>query len=107
VALNRDSAEAHNNLAWLLVTQGRAKEALPIANRALDLMPTSPPMTDTLASVAAALGKCSEALVLQRRAVGMTSTSSPLNQSLTKTLREYESRCGSAAPAAASPVPTR
>ena len=107
VALNRDSAQAHNSLAWLLVTQGRPKEALPIANRAVDLMPTSPPMIDTLAAVAAAVGKCSEALVLQRRAVAMAPSEGDLAQNLRKRLGEYESRCGTAAPAAASAVPPR
>ncbi|HYV65746.1 MAG TPA: hypothetical protein VE964_05860, partial [Myxococcales bacterium] len=73
VALNPDSSWANNDLAWHLLSHGRAKEALPFANRALDLIPASANSIDTLAAVAAAVGKCNEALVLQRRAVSMLS----------------------------------
>lgn len=105
VALNPDSSWANNDLAWHLLSRGKAKEALPFANRALDLVPASAASIDTLAAVAAALGKCSEALVLQRRAVSMVSPKEGTAEPLRKRLVDYEARCGSAAPAAASIVP--
>jgi tetratricopeptide (TPR) repeat protein len=107
VALNPDNSEAHNNLAWLLVTQGRAKEALPIANRALDLSPGAPAIIDTLASVAAAVGKCADAVVLERRAAELAPPKSNMAQALRKKAVDYQSRCGAAVPAAATNVPVR
>jgi Tfp pilus assembly protein PilF len=104
VALNPDSSSANNDLAWHLLSHGRAKEALPFANRALDLVPASGSSIDTLAAVAAAIGKCSEALVLQRRAVSM-SPKVPGTEGYQKRLAEYEARCGNAAPASASVAP--
>jgi len=109
VALNPDSAWGHNQLARHLVTHGRAKEALPIANRALDLGPSDPSSIDTLATVAAELGKCSEALVLERRAVAVAvaDLKGPGAQIFQKRLATLEARCGTAAPAAASVNPAR
>src|SRR5216683_4964795 len=52
VALNPDSASAHETLARYLLSRGRAKEALPMANRALDLVPADENSVDTLAGVA-------------------------------------------------------
>lgn len=105
VSLNPDSSQAHNDLAWLLVTQGKAKEALPIANRALDLSPGAPAIIDTLASVAAGMGKCAEALVLQRRALALVEADSNSAQAFRKKMGEYQAQCGTAVPAAASTVP--
>jgi tetratricopeptide (TPR) repeat protein len=105
VALNPDSARAHETLAGYLLSRGRAKEALPLANRALDLVPADEDSVDTLAAVAAGLGKCKEALALERRATAMASKDHPRAEEMKKRLAEYEARCGSAAPAAASVVP--
>jgi Flp pilus assembly protein TadD len=69
VQLNPENALVQNNLAWLLVTSDRARDALPIANRALDLAPWDASIVDTLAEVAARLGKCAEARQLEKRAV--------------------------------------
>jgi tetratricopeptide (TPR) repeat protein len=100
VQLNADSAVAHNELAWYLATHGRAKEALPIVNRALDLAPWEPNIIDTLATVAAELGKCPEALVLQRRAVGMLPPNDSNEQKFRDRLAAFERRCSApAAPA--------
>ncbi len=76
-ALNPASAWAHVELAHHLVTHGRPKEALPVANRALDLDPADPYAIQGLAEVAADLGKCKEALVLQRRAASMVPAATP------------------------------
>jgi hypothetical protein len=81
-----------NDLAWLLATSGRAKEALPLANRALDLAPWNASFVDTLAEVASRMGKCAEALQLERRAV-----LSGGSESLRKRQKEIEQRCQTAA----------
>ena len=106
ISLNPDAARAHNDFAWFLATRHRAKEALPIANRALDLSPASPAYMDTLAVVAADLGKCAEALVLERRAAGMVPTESEFAAKFAKRIAEWQARCGNPAPAAASVAPT-
>ncbi len=90
VQLNPDNAKAQNNLAWLLASSARAKEALPFANRAADLAPWDPAILDTLANIANALGKCPAALVLQRRAAALDDKSADIK----KSLADYESRCG-------------
>jgi tetratricopeptide (TPR) repeat protein len=70
-ALGDECPACNNDLAWLLATSGRAKEALPFANRALDLAPWDASSVDTMAEVAAQLGQCPQALQLQARAVSM------------------------------------
>lgn len=92
VELFPDSANAHNQLAWLLATSGRPKEALPFANRAVDLAPWNATIIDTLAETAVRMGKCREALQLDRRAVRMASTDSQ-SESLKKRLADIEQRC--------------
>jgi Flp pilus assembly protein TadD len=105
VSLNPDSEWAHIELAHQLVTHGRAKEALPFANRALDLDPADPDAIQALAEVAAETGKCKEALILQRRATSMLPAKAPAAEAFRKRLAEYDARCGTATPAAASVVP--
>jgi Flp pilus assembly protein TadD len=97
VSLNPDSARAQNSLASLLVEDGRPAEALPIANRALDLAPANPAIIDTLAVVAGRMGKCGEALVLERRALAMVPQSSPNVADFRKRIGEWESGCGASA----------
>jgi tetratricopeptide (TPR) repeat protein len=105
IALDSESADAHNGLAALLAAKGQNKEALPLANRAVDLAPWDPACIDTLAAVAAGLGKCAEALVLQRRAVSLIDAArNPISlaaiageDAFTKRLREYEARCAPSA----------
>lgn len=63
-----DGALAHAALALELASTGRAREALSIANRAVDLAPWSPEAVAALAEVAFELGKCREAGLLQARA---------------------------------------
>ncbi len=92
-ALNPEGALTQNNLAWELVTSARAKEALPFANRALDLAPWDPAIVDTLAHVAAALGKCPEAFRLQRRAIATLEWQGQSADTFKKGLAEMEARC--------------
>jgi tetratricopeptide (TPR) repeat protein len=107
VALNPESARAQNSLAVHLLARGRAKEALPIANRALDLAPWDPDVLDTLAGVAAALQKCREALTLERRAAALASQDRDAAKKFRNRTAEYESSCGRPIPTAATPVPGR
>jgi tetratricopeptide (TPR) repeat protein len=93
VVLNDSNAQAQNRLAWLLVTSGRATEALPFANRALDLAPWEPNIVDTLAEVAVQLGKCPEALQLERRAVRMAGSEGKQDDIVRNRLGEVEKRC--------------
>jgi hypothetical protein len=78
-----------NSLAWELVTSARAKEALPLANRALDLAPWDAAIVDTLAHVAAALGKCPEAFRLQRRAIATMEWQGASSEVFKKGLAEW------------------
>lgn len=64
-----DGALAQAALATDLASTGRAKEALPLANRAADLAPWQPMTFSALATVALELGKCKQALTLQMTAV--------------------------------------
>jgi len=104
VALNPDSAWAHNDLAHLLATHGRAKEALPIANRALDLGPADPSSIHTLAMSQPSWGNAASACpgAAGGRGGGPEGTGA---QILQKRLAGLEARCGTAAPTAASPAP--
>jgi tetratricopeptide (TPR) repeat protein len=83
IALDPDHAASHAILARTLREAGRPREALPFANRALDLQPWSPGFIEDLARIAADLGKCKEAVVLGRRAVvliGDPEASAPLRE---------------------------
>ena len=93
VSLNPDSAAAQNALAWMLFKNAKPKEALPFADRAVDLAPWNPAAIDTLAAVAADLGQCQQALVLQRRAVEMLEPKGSSEDSFHQRLRDYEERC--------------
>lgn len=97
VALAPDAAQPRNSLAWFLFENGRAKEAIPHANAALDLAPWEPAVIDTLAAVASETGKCREAIVLQRRAVALVHSPSQ-REGFQKRLEEIEARCPAPAP---------
>ena len=71
VELLPDEGRAENELAWLLLQSGRAKEAVVHANRAVDLAPWNASSLDTLAHTAGALGKCADAWRLERRALAI------------------------------------
>lgn len=101
VALAPRDAAANNDLAWLLVTTGRAREARPFAERALDLAPWDRGVVDTLAAVAFGLGQCRPALALERRAADLYGPDEKAGEGVRRRLAEYEARCAApAAPAA-------
>jgi tetratricopeptide (TPR) repeat protein len=60
---------AANNLAWGLLRAGHADEALPYAERAVQLAPGDPMALDTYAGVLEARGACAAALGAADRAL--------------------------------------
>lgn len=91
-------AVAQTMLARHLAATGRAREALPFANRGLDLAPWSPDAIAALGRVALELGKCAEALQLQERAAETAAAGSiapfqPDAGELRRALAEYRRRC--------------
>jgi len=62
------NALALNNIAWLMVRQGK-EGALQFAEQANQLMPDRPPLMDTLASALAAAGQLPKAIDVQKRAL--------------------------------------
>ncbi len=65
-----DNALALNNVAWLMV-QLKEPGALPLAEKANQLLPNQPGILDTLATVLAAEGKPDQALAWQKKAVAV------------------------------------
>ncbi len=72
LTLQPDNAVAQNNLAWVLLQQGKPG-ALVHASKANELAPDQAAFMDTLASALAADGKLLEAVELQRRALAKAS----------------------------------
>jgi tetratricopeptide (TPR) repeat protein len=93
IALAPDCADCNNSLAWHLVQTGRAKEALPYANRAVDLAPWQAAYVDTLGAVALQLGQCPQALALQTRANRMEVAIGPMKEKLEARLKAVQDRC--------------
>jgi predicted Zn-dependent protease len=97
-ALWPDGALAHAALATHLASTGRASEALPFANHAVDLAPWNPDVVAALALAALELGKCREALLLQARAVdvakaGDVGAAASDAKALRGQLAKYRTRC--------------
>ena len=90
IELNPEDAQALNALAWTLALAGRDHEALPLANRALDLRPWNSTIVDTLARIALDLNRCDDALILERRA----QRTAPKEEWAQKNLEEVQARCG-------------
>src|SRR5712692_7923874 len=91
-ALREDPAQPE-----AIVARARADKSSPL--------PLLRKSVATRAGVAGGLGKCKEALVLERRAIAVASKKSPRADEMKKRLADYEARCGSTAPAAASLAP--
>src|SRR5207237_5332399 len=96
-----DGALAHAVLAGQLAVTGRAREALPLANRAVDLAPWHPTAVSTLATVAVELGQSKQALILQTRAVEAVQSKGFGSQDTSATevrdrLGEIRKRCATA-----------
>jgi tetratricopeptide (TPR) repeat protein len=93
VTLGDECPACNDDLAWLLATSGRAKEALTFANHALDLAPWDASAVDTMAEVAAQLGQCPQALQLQARAVSMAKLRGGKSAELDERMQTIQSRC--------------
>lgn len=68
LAIDSKHVSALNNLAWLMVRQGK-QGASKFAKQASELQPGSPPIEDTLAQALANDGQVPQALELQRKLV--------------------------------------
>jgi putative PEP-CTERM system TPR-repeat lipoprotein len=64
------NALALNNVAWLMVKQGKTG-ALPLAEQANQILPNRPQIMDTLATTLAAEGNVKRALEVQKQALGI------------------------------------
>jgi len=93
-SLNSENAMAQNNLAWMLAMSARPREALPFANKALDLAPWNPDHMNTLARVAAGLGRCPEALKLAHRAFATAQWEGTRIDEYKKAVAGIEAACG-------------
>jgi cellulose synthase operon protein C len=85
LALQPNNALALNNIAWLMVQQGRPG-ALELALRATEILPNQPAMLDTLASAYAADKKLPQALEAQKKAVSLAPQDNGLRLNLAKLL---------------------
>lgn len=83
--LRPDNALAHNNIAWLLVQQGKPG-ALAHAERANALLPDRPPLMDTLALALLAEGQGAKALELQKKALERAPDSPQLRLTMARIL---------------------
>ncbi len=74
VAADARHAEAYNNRAWVLLQLGRAADALPDANRSIELVPTNGYAYDTRGHINEALGRRDAAIRDYERAVAIDAT---------------------------------
>lgn len=85
VAMRSDDALAYNNLAWVLVVQGKPG-AVAAAQRATELQPDVPAIMDTLATALAADGQLPQAIDWQRKTVAKEPGSANYRLGLAKLL---------------------
>lgn len=84
-----DNALALNNVAWLLVKQGKPG-ALALAQKANQLLPDRAPLVDTLAAALESVNKLPEAIEAQKRAIALE----PKDPSLTLRLAKLYIKAG-------------
>jgi len=98
-SLAPQNATAANDLASLYVSQKKFMAALPMAKRALQFAPWSPPAWDTYASVAFGLKNCAEAASAERRALELVPERSERSRGeyYAKQLQSYQTGCQSTA----------
>jgi cellulose synthase operon protein C len=86
VTAKPDAVAALNNLAWVLLQEGRAAAARPFAERALRLAPDDPRVMDTLALVLSELDELDQAVELLQRATRAENAGPGLEVHLARTL---------------------
>jgi putative PEP-CTERM system TPR-repeat lipoprotein len=89
LAAHPDNALALNNMAWILIQTGKPG-ALPLAQRAVAVLPEDPNSLDTLALALAADKQYAKAIEIQRHAMGIA----PENYSLRLTLAKVGIQAG-------------
>jgi hypothetical protein len=87
-------------LAWLLVEQDKAMEALPYALRAVKQSPSDAAILDTYAFALFKAGRCEGALAYEHRAleVQRDAKESSLSAALKRHLSEFRAACTEAKP---------
>jgi hypothetical protein len=89
-----DDPRLLNSLAWLLVSDHRASEALPLALRALKRAPHDYNVIDTYAEALSNMGSCRSAVAYEKRAVERAREASTNTQRrLTARLAEMRASC--------------
>jgi cellulose synthase operon protein C len=83
LAVYPNNVPALNNMASMVVSNG-GKDAVEYAQRAVDLMPNSPPLMDTLATALVADRQTARALEVQKRAVELSPKDDLLRLGLAK-----------------------
>jgi len=102
VTLDPTDPTSLNALAWLLVEQHRATEALPLALRAVKRAPDNSAIIDTYAVALFQAGRCQTAITKEQRALELlrdASQDSTLSTDLRRHLSEFQAGCKEAPPA--------
>ena len=89
LAIHPQQALARNNLAWVLMEQGKPG-ALAEAEQAVQLAPDQPQLRDTLARALAAAGRLKDALAMQQAALALA----PDNPALRFQLAKLQAQAG-------------
>jgi tetratricopeptide (TPR) repeat protein len=89
LAVNPQQALARNNLAWVLMEQGKPG-ALAEAEQAVQLAPDQPQLRDTLARALASAGRLKDALAMQQAALALA----PDNPALRFQLAKLQAQAG-------------
>jgi Flp pilus assembly protein TadD len=100
VKLDPNDPRSLNGLAWLLVEQDKAMEALPYALRAVKQSPSDAAILDTYAFALFKAGRCEGALAYEHRAleVQRDAKESSLSAALKRHLSEFRAACTEAKP---------
>ncbi|HEX8170748.1 MAG TPA: tetratricopeptide repeat protein [Thermoanaerobaculia bacterium] len=103
LALQPESADTLNNLAWLLYEEKRIEEAEPLARKAATTAAPDPWMRlDTLARILAARGECDEAKMTFRQAIEAVPAARSADRAA---IEEAASNIGACSPAAPTGQP--
>jgi hypothetical protein len=100
-AVKLDGADPRslNELAWLLVEEHKASEALPLALRAVKRAPFDAAIIDTYASALFGVGRCKSAVEHEERALELQRDAKPSERisDLNRHLADFKSACSQTA----------